>query len=396
MTTMDGTDLRFDFAALPERIWEAMTNPTKAAAWLPDGLAAEIGRRFTLPGSGLSGEVIAVDPPSRVALRWRQSVSGRPLESVMTWVVARAPGGSSVRVILSPVDDPAVAAELVAAELVAALRTLFDERLRSVLRGHAPASISPPALLPAEALPSPPVLVDVATPVGALGGPGLAVVEGRSQAVSLWPVLRKAKGRPKKSGTRRRTGTALAYRLVAVIAIAAAVAAITFGASAIPWANAPGESTLGDDVAATGSPAIVDAAQPNLDTNTRGSAATAAPATTNSTTSGSGTPAVPPPIPPLTVSLEIVNELLGYSVLVTITNPAGSPQSWQNLTVHIEGVPLLTVLGSLVALLLPGNDPCLAPTVATSVGAGQTLQFSFKVTGALGQPTQAKLNQGGC
>jgi len=395
MTTMDRSDLRFDYAALPERIWEAMTNPTKAAAWLPDGLAAEIGRRFTLPGSGLSGEVIAVDPPSRVALRWRQPVEPghEHLESVMTWVVARAPGGASVRVILPPIDDPAVAADL-----VAALRTLFDERLRSVLRSHAPAST---ARDPAPVHLASPVLIDAATPIGALGGAGEAVVEGGSQAVSVWPVLRKTKGRPKKSGPRRRIGTALAYRLVAVIAIAAAGVAITFGASAIPWANAPGESTLGDDVAATGSPVTSDAAQANPGGNVSGPVSAATPGgtiTSGSTGSPVTIPTVtaPPLIPPLTVSLQVVDEILGYTVNATITNPAGAAQSWLNLRVHIDGVPLITVLGSLVALLLPGNDPCFAPAVATSVGAGQTLQFSFKVTGALGRPAQARLNQGAC
>ncbi len=94
---MDGNDLRFDFAALPERVWEAMTNPTKAAGWLPDGLVAQVGRRFSFPGPHrISGEVIAVDPPSRVVLRCRRTTElGAPVvESVMTWFVERAPGGT--------------------------------------------------------------------------------------------------------------------------------------------------------------------------------------------------------------------------------------------------------------------------------------------------------------
>src|SRR4029450_3208238 len=98
MTSMDRNDLRFSFAALPGRVWEAMSNPDKAAVWLPGGWGAEVGRRFTLPGTNtprISGEVIAVDPPGRVALRWRHtSESGAGTESVMTWVVAPAPGGA--------------------------------------------------------------------------------------------------------------------------------------------------------------------------------------------------------------------------------------------------------------------------------------------------------------
>jgi uncharacterized protein YndB with AHSA1/START domain len=393
MSMTDGNDLRFDFAALPERVWEAMTNPSKAAGWLPDGLVAQVGRRFTFPGPHhISGEVIAVDPPNRVALRWRRPAElGVPaVESVMTWVVARAPGGASVRVILSSIDDPAVA------DLVVAVRTLLDERLRAVLRpAHGPAPVSA----------SPAVLVDVATPSGGLGvraGAGEPVAEGGSQAVSVWPALRKAKDRASGSEPPRRTGGALAYRLGAVIAIAAAVAAITVGAAAIPWANAPGESTLGDGAAA-GSPATLDpAAQVSLGGDNSGSAATPEPggtATGGSTGSPGTIPTItaPPLVPPLTVSLQIKDELLGgYTVNVTITNPAGSPQPWHSLTVRIEGVPLITELSEVVKLLLPGNDPCFAPAVATSVGAQQTLQFSFTVTGALSQPTQARLNQGAC
>ncbi len=403
MTTMDGNDLRFDFAALPERVWEAMTNPTKAAEWLPDGLVAEVGRRFSLPGPDrISGEVIAVDPPTRVVLRWHRptDMAAPPVDSVMTWIVERAAGGASVRVITSSNDDPGVA------DLVVAVRTLFDDRLRRVLRpAHGPAS-------------APPLLVDLATPAGAASpavgvGAGAAPVEGRSQAVSVWPVLRKLKRRAREPGPRRRTGTALAYRLMAVIAIAAVVAAITFGASAIPWANAPEESTPGDAIVGPVSPAALDTAVPaNLGGKSPGSAGTA-PGSAGTPTSGStGIPAtiptvtvpatiptvtVPQVIPPLTVSLHVVDQLLGYTVNVTITNPAGSPQAWHNLTVHIEGLNLLIdVVGSVVKLLLPGNDPCFAPSVATIVGGGQTLEFSFTVTGALGEPTQARLNQGAC
>jgi uncharacterized protein YndB with AHSA1/START domain len=394
MTTMDGDDLRFDFAALPERVWEAMANPSKAAGWLPDGLVAQIGRRFTFPGPHrISGEVIAVDPPSRVALRWRRpgELGAPAVESVMTWVVARAPGGASVRVVLSSIDDPAVA------DLVVAVRILLNERLRAVLR---------PAHGPAPASSASPVFVEIATPdesaaPGVRAGVGEQVIEGGSQAVSVWPVLRKAKARPSESEPRRRTGSALAYRLVGVIAIAAAIGAVTLGAAAIPWGNAPGESTLSDDAAATDSPATLDtAAQVNLGGQSPGSAATAAPGSGGTATSGpTSTPLVPPVIPPLTVSLEVVDQTLGYTVIVTITNPAGSPQAWQNVTVHIDGLNLLiTVVGSVVKLLVPGNDPCFAPAMATSIGAGQTLQFSFKVTAVadLADPTLVRLNQGAC
>jgi hypothetical protein len=89
---------------------------------------------------------------------------------------------------------------------------------------------------------------------------------------------------------------------------------------------------------------------------------------------------------------------MGYTVKVTITNPAESSQSWLNVRVHISGViSLITVVGSVVNLLLGGNDPCFAPAAPTNIGAGQTLTFSFTVTGlGLSEPTQALLNQGAC
>ncbi len=191
----------------------------------------------------------------------------------------------------------------------------------------------------------------------------------------MWPILRRAKVRTSEPESRRRIGTALAYRLTAVIAIAAAVAAITFGTSAMPWANAPGESTLGDAPAATGSAAAFDpAAQVNPNDGSPGSAATApgtgaTPITGQRRTDPPASPGiiptvtVPPLIPPLTVSLAVVNKgPLDYTVNVTINNPAGSPQAWINVRVHINGViSLITVVGSIVNLLLGGNDPCFAP-----------------------------------
>ncbi len=201
---------------------------------------------------------------------------------------------------------------------------------------------------------------------------------------------------------------------MAVIAIAAVVAAITFGASAIPWADPPEESTPGDGIVGPGSPAALDTAAPaNLGGKSPGSAGTA-PGTGGTPTSGStGIPAtiptvtvpvliptvtVPQVIPPLAVSLDAVGGALGYTVHVVITNPAGSPQSWLNVKVQIEGtVSLVTVVGSVVNLLLGGSDPCFAPAAPTNIGAGQTLTFSFTVTGlGLTEPTQALLNQGAC
>ena len=399
MTTMDRNGLRFSFAALPGRVWEAMTNPDKAAVWLPGGWVAEVGRRFTLPGTGahrISGEVIAVDPPSRVALRWRHtSESGAGTESVMTWVVAPAPGGASVQVLMAPIDDPSASADL-----VAALRSLFDVRLRSVLRGWSPARAA------GAPSPAPSVPVDVAAPAGpiapaaveaASAGP---VIEGRSQAVSLWPALRRAKGRSAEESRRSRTGPALALRLLAVIAVATAVAAITIGAAVVPWSTAPEESPLANDPGS--SPAALDpATQANLGVGSPGSAGTVA-GTGSAPTTGSTGITVPPLIPELSVTLQIVDRgalpLLTYRVNVAIKNSADVPQIWLNLTMRINGVGVvITDSGSLI-VLLGGSDACFAPSASTSIGAGQTKSLSFKVTAVadLADPTMVRLNQGAC
>jgi hypothetical protein len=190
----------------------------------------------------------------------------------------------------------------------------------------------------------------------------------------------------------------LALRLLAVIAVATAVAAITIGSGVVPWSTAPEESTLPADAAAT----VLSPSGPS-DPMTQASLQIGVPASavpapgTSATSEPTG---VPPVIPPLTVSLEVVNKgLADYTVNVTIINSAGSPQAWQNLTVHIDGLSLLIdVVGSVVDLVVDGNDPCFAPAAATNVGAGQTLTFSFTVTGApgLSEPTQALLNQAAC
>jgi hypothetical protein len=88
----------------------------------------------------------------------------------------------------------------------------------------------------------------------------------------------------------------------------------------------------------------------------------------------------------------------GYTVTVSITNSSGIEQSWQNVSVHLGGLNLhVTLVGSAVRLDLRGTDVCAAALSSATIAAGQTLTFSFKVTGLnLVEPTAAVLNQPIC
>jgi hypothetical protein len=255
-------------------------------------------------------------------------------------------------------------------------------------------------------------MIDLATPAGTHNPPARAeepALAGGSQALSVWPALRAPKressrrlhnGQPEPGEPpeprRRRSGTALAYRLLAVIAIAVAVGAITLGAAGIPWANSPEETTLGDvnpDATAT-----LDPAQDNP------AGAATAPGT-NPLPATPGSPQVtdaPPTqalVIPLQVSFTITNKLLlSYTVNVSITNSAAVGQAWQSVSVLLGGINLVvTAIGSLVDLDLIGTDACATPAGSATISAGQTLQFSFNVTGVnLAVPTVALLNQPVC
>ncbi len=123
--------LAFEFPALPERLWAALTSPAKLAAWFPADLHPRVGHRFTLrpdPRNGLAGptvgEVVAVDEPHRLVLRLYRAEG----PATLTCLVEPAQGGCRLRVTQSgPLDD--------AAEVTRAYRYLFGERLGAVLRG---------------------------------------------------------------------------------------------------------------------------------------------------------------------------------------------------------------------------------------------------------------------
>jgi uncharacterized protein YndB with AHSA1/START domain len=74
--------LRFvrDYPHAPERVWEAVTDPTELAAWFPARVAfpgggapargAEVRYSFDADGDGGTGTVVTHEPPHRFTVTW--------------------------------------------------------------------------------------------------------------------------------------------------------------------------------------------------------------------------------------------------------------------------------------------------------------------------------------
>jgi uncharacterized protein YndB with AHSA1/START domain len=90
-------ELRYDQP--PERVWRALTDPDELAQWLMPsaGFAAAAGRRFTMwcdPIGDIDGEVLAAEPPRRLAMRWTAAFG------VTTVVIELAPAGDGTLLTL--------------------------------------------------------------------------------------------------------------------------------------------------------------------------------------------------------------------------------------------------------------------------------------------------------
>src|SRR3954447_13909186 len=75
--TAAGPRLRFtrQLAHPPEKVWRALTEPEHLKAWFPDTIVVEewtVGAplRFEHPDFRFDGEVLAVEPPSLLEIRW--------------------------------------------------------------------------------------------------------------------------------------------------------------------------------------------------------------------------------------------------------------------------------------------------------------------------------------
>ena len=88
-----------------DAVWEALTDPVALAEWVMpvEGFAPVVGQRFQFrarPMPGWDGvincEVLAVEPPHRLVMRWQGSQMRHP--TTVTWTLAATDGGTRLRI----------------------------------------------------------------------------------------------------------------------------------------------------------------------------------------------------------------------------------------------------------------------------------------------------------
>jgi uncharacterized protein YndB with AHSA1/START domain len=94
----------------PEKIWRTLSESALIARWpMPNDFAARVGHRFTFstkPVGDWDGivhcEVLDCDPPHLLRYSWKGGSDANPkygskLDSIVTWTLTRADGGTHVR-----------------------------------------------------------------------------------------------------------------------------------------------------------------------------------------------------------------------------------------------------------------------------------------------------------
>jgi uncharacterized protein YndB with AHSA1/START domain len=103
------------FPHAPEQLWKTLTNGELMGRWLmaPTGFAPVKGTHFTFqttPGGAWDGvihcQVLEAIPNERLVYAWRggheRNVGyGAPLDTVVTWTLARVNGGTRLRLVHS-------------------------------------------------------------------------------------------------------------------------------------------------------------------------------------------------------------------------------------------------------------------------------------------------------
>ena len=102
-----------------DKIWRALTDSSTIAKWLmPNDFEAKIGHRFTFktqPMGDWDGivhcEVLACERPHRLSYSWRGGTDsnekyGSRLDSVVTWTLTPAEGGTHLRMEHAGFDLP--------------------------------------------------------------------------------------------------------------------------------------------------------------------------------------------------------------------------------------------------------------------------------------------------
>ena len=115
------------FPHAPETIWKTLTTGELIGRWLmaPTGFEPAVGKRFTFqtkPAGAWDGvihcEVLEAIPNERLAYAWKGGDEGNVgygsrLETVVTWTLARADGGTRLRLVhsgfVTPKNDSAFA-----------------------------------------------------------------------------------------------------------------------------------------------------------------------------------------------------------------------------------------------------------------------------------------------
>lgn len=108
------------FPHAPEAIWKTLTTGELIGRWLmePSGFEPVVGRHFTFrtkPAGAWDGvircEVLEAVPNRRLAYAWRGGDAandgyGSPLDTVVTWTLSPAEGGTRLRLVHSGFISP--------------------------------------------------------------------------------------------------------------------------------------------------------------------------------------------------------------------------------------------------------------------------------------------------
>ena len=109
------------FPHAPETIWKALTTGELIGRWImvPTGFEAVKGTHFTFqttPAGAWDGvihcQVLEVTPNERLTYAWKGGHAtnvgyGAPLDTVVTWTLARVEGGTRLRLVHSGFVTPA-------------------------------------------------------------------------------------------------------------------------------------------------------------------------------------------------------------------------------------------------------------------------------------------------
>jgi hypothetical protein len=392
-------ELDFEYPALPERVWAALTDPAKVRSWLGDaGSVVAVDKQqvvLELASGGQSARARLLVEPASGGSRLRVRHSGelwaaqiyedlfaRRLAQVLRGGLiahilprrgfgAAAPARTGPPAVVAPavvppavvppaVVPPAVVPPAVVPPAVVPPAVVPPAVVRPVVAVPAvavPPAVVPAAVVPAAVVPSavvPPVVVPRATVV-----PVAAPLRAdRPQSTVRWP-----------------------WMIVAVAALAAAGFGLYWFVGVAPshTSAAHDPSTAVKDPAIRGGPHAV--------TPVGGPARSGA---LNSTVPVSGamsavpTSATADTATPLTVSYAVsARSVAGYSVTVSVYNPSGVAQDWSTVRVQYAGV---NVAVSKVTPTVQHSGPgCFYPSASVrTVAAGVTFHFSFTVTAVAG------------